>query len=368
LLFFGDNDAGHFSVKIYDGEVMLEIVVFGACWASGWFVMWSTRSFQVRNTDLNATAVTVIIPARNEERNVHDLLISLNKQLHTGDQVVVVDDGSTDNTASLARDLGATVCNAGTLPSGWAGKAHACWVGAQIATHDVLLFVDADVRFSDQSTQVVAELGQRVRENPQVLCSVQPWHDTVAFEEQASMLFNIVSVMGSAMKTLKPLVFGPILACSRNTYLAVGGHSHQQVRGQVVEDIALGNLFLTADVSLGSPATATFRMYPQGILAVIRGFSKNIAQGSRSVPFRRRLLIAAWCASLVGGVLTSPWMYLLSLIQVAIFAKQVGRFHPLVVAVFPLHMLLFTFVVARSYWSAVLLGRANWSGRTIRTR
>jgi len=51
-----------------------------------------------------------------------------------------------------------------------------------------------------------------------------------------------------------------------------------------------------------------------------------------------------------------------------VFARRVGRFHPLVVALFPVHMLLFTVVVIKSFWDGVLRGGVRWSGRTIRTR
>ncbi len=134
-----------------------------------------------------------------------------------------MDDGSTDNTLQLAQGAGAKVISAGALPDGWAGKAHACWVGAESALNDVLVFVDADVRFNTANKYIVRGLASSVVSQPTALFSVQPWHNTVQIGEQASMLFNIVSVMGSGMKTSKPLVFGPLLACMREVYVANHG-------------------------------------------------------------------------------------------------------------------------------------------------
>lgn len=330
--------------------------------------MRSVQQLVVQSIDAQPPAISVIIPARNEAYNIVLLIEELRQQIRNIDEIVVVDDESTDNTLQLARGAGAKVISAGVLPEGWAGKAHACWVGAKEAQHDVLVFVDADVRFNTGNKRIVRSLASSAVAKPTALFSVQPWHNTVQIVEQASMLFNIVSVMGSAMKSSKPLVFGPLLACMREVYVANEGHSHVSVRAQVVEDIALGRVFKDVRVYLGTPSTCTFRMYPQGFSAVIQGFAKNIAAGAASVPISRRVLIAAWCASLVGGVVTSPWMYLASLVQVAMFAKKVGRFHPLVIALFPVHMLLVTIVVIKSIWDVVLRGGVRWSGRTIQTR
>ena len=356
-----------FGGEIYDVTVILGLAIFGVCWLCGWVLMRSVQTFVAQEEVGDAPAISVVIPARNEAHNIVALIKSLQQQVRSIDEIVVVDDNSTDNTADLARTAGARVVAAGILPEEWAGKAHACWVGAQEAQNDVLMFVDADVRFGS-GRRMLIDIAARVAATPTVLFSVQPWHKTVQTSEQTSMLFNIVSVLGSGMKTTKPLVFGPLLACTRKAYLANQGHAHKSVRAQVVEDIALGRLFQNVVVYLGTPSTATFRMYPTGASAVFAGFAKNIASGASSVPLMRRIAIGAWCASLVGGVVTSPWMYLASLIQVAVFAKRVGRFNPIVVALFPVHMVLFTFVVIKSYWDVVLRGGVRWSGRTIGTR
>src|SRR5918993_2324740 len=76
-------------------------------------------------------AVSVVVPARDEEDTLPALLHSLARLDTAVSEVVVVDDDSGDATASVARSGGAVVLPAGTPPPGWTGKAWACHVGAQ---------------------------------------------------------------------------------------------------------------------------------------------------------------------------------------------------------------------------------------------
>lgn len=88
--------------------------------------------------------VSVIIPARNEERRIGRLLDSLDRQTVRPHEVIVVDDQSSDLTGSLASGRGASVVTGGPLREDWCGKPWACWRGACASTGDLLLFLDAD--------------------------------------------------------------------------------------------------------------------------------------------------------------------------------------------------------------------------------
>ncbi len=94
---------------------------------------------------------TVLIPARDEADNLRLLLPQLLKEV---EQVIVYDDGSTDGTAEVAQELGATVIKGdGILPEGWTGKNHACWqlakVAAEVSSSEWWLFLDADTRVQE---------------------------------------------------------------------------------------------------------------------------------------------------------------------------------------------------------------------------
>src|SRR4051794_5311204 len=93
--------------------------------------------------------VSIVVPARNEERNLPRLLPSLLGQRYPRYEVIVVDDQSEDATPGIltewaGRDPKLRVIRGGELPEGWKGKPFAMHQGALAATGEWLLFTDAD--------------------------------------------------------------------------------------------------------------------------------------------------------------------------------------------------------------------------------
>ncbi|MFM7892154.1 MAG: glycosyltransferase family 2 protein, partial [Actinomycetota bacterium] len=124
------------------------LVVFLLGWGAGWVGFLRAKSLTQlpsaeRVNDAERTngaaraTVSVIVPCRNEADNLQHLLPSLYAALQPTDEVIIVDDDSTDGTAAIAArftDRNVQVLPAGSLPAGWAGKSHACWIGAQRAS------------------------------------------------------------------------------------------------------------------------------------------------------------------------------------------------------------------------------------------
>ncbi len=96
--------------------------------------------------------VTVVIPARNEERNLQRALQSVLALEYPDLEIVVVNDRSTDGTGHILarmakRDPRITVLTGEHPPTGWLGKPYALHTGAQRARGDFILFTDADIVF-----------------------------------------------------------------------------------------------------------------------------------------------------------------------------------------------------------------------------
>ena len=104
-----------------------------------------------------ARAVSVVIPARDEEQTLPALLASL-EGLPVA-EVVVVDDASSDDTSAVAVAAGARVVVAARArPDGWTGKAWACHTGADATSGDLLLFLDADTVLSPGAVEGLLQL------------------------------------------------------------------------------------------------------------------------------------------------------------------------------------------------------------------
>jgi hopene-associated glycosyltransferase HpnB len=105
-------------------------------------------------------SVCVIVPARNEETVVGEAIRSLRPW-----PVIVVDDDSSDRTATIAAEAGASVIHAGPLPPGWSGKLWAISEGLKHTAPfapDYLLFTDADIVHAPGN---IAELVARAETN-----------------------------------------------------------------------------------------------------------------------------------------------------------------------------------------------------------
>ncbi|MFM9136843.1 MAG: glycosyltransferase [Actinomycetota bacterium] len=341
----------------------VDLLVYVAASAPAWWLM--LRTPRLPMTGGSRGPVSVIVPARNEEHQIADVVHDVVNQARDGDEVIVVDDDSSDATAECATRAGARVISAGELPPGWLGKPHACWVGARHAKNETLVFLDADVRLRDGALERVVHA---LRDLPSGLVSVQPYHQPRRWSERAALPFNVVSLVGSGAgsRSAHAIVFGPLLACSAARYRELGGHSAETVRATVVEDIALGTLFGRTKVFVGSADTVTFRMYPQGFRALVRGFTKNLATGARRAgPFPLAAAVA-WVAAQVGAIVTAPWLYLLAVVQMSLMGRNVGRFHPLDAVTYPLHFTVFFAVLVRSALVRAGLGRVRWAGRRVR--
>ena len=295
--------------------------------------------------------VSVVIPCRNEAANLERLLPSLAGQ---ADEVIVVDDGSTDGTAAVARSYDAAVVEPGDPPDGFLGKPWACAAGASVASGDVLVFLDADVVC--EAGAIAAIVGEQRRRGG--LVSVQPWHDAREPHEKLAFFPNLVALMTIGGRG----AFGPCMAIDRATYDAVDGHAAPDVRGSVVEDIALARR--VGRVTTFAGGGLSFRMYPDGIGDLVEGFSKNLASGARAAQPVRVVLFVVWITGAVVAPVAAWWWYLLYTGQLWLLGRRVGRFGPATAATYPIGLAFFTFLTGRSLWLTYVRRSVTWRGRT----
>jgi glycosyltransferase involved in cell wall biosynthesis len=330
--------------------------------------------------------VSIVVPARNEEHTLPVLLTSLARLDPTPDEVIVVDDGSTDATAVVAAAHGARVI-VSEPPAGRAGKPWACHVGAQAATGEVLVFLDADTWLAPDA------LGRLVDERARAggLVSVEPHHVTRRPYEQLSAFFNVTAMMGTGAfapgrRGRGPMAFGPCLVTSAVDHRAVGGHA--AVAGEVVEDVHLARRYRAHGLpvrSLRGGDAVAFRMYAGGVRQLVEGWTKNIAAGAGLSPRWALAGSVAWVASCVavalGGLrglagwavggdapLVAALTWAVVAAELAWMLTRIGVWRWWTVALFPLSLAAFLAVFARSLAITLTRGEVTWRDRRLPVR
>ena len=104
----------------------------------------------ISSTSETSPSVSIVVAARNEERNIRAALQSLLALNYPQLQLIVVNDRSDDNTGAILDEMAISdprleIVHVTNLPSAWLGKNHALWIGSQQASGGLLLFTDADV-------------------------------------------------------------------------------------------------------------------------------------------------------------------------------------------------------------------------------
>jgi len=360
------------------------LVIQTVFWALGFFFLFRIPRCRRNSGKIKPyPSVSIIIPARNEEKSLPVLLTSLRDQDFIPDEIIVVVDQSEDSTKEIAEREGVRTIQSEPLPEGWVGKPWACYQGAQIAKGDVFIFLDADTCIEKDGLK---DIVNTYFERGGVL-SIQPYHKTKRLYEQLSAFFNVI--MMGAMGTftvfgnlLKPIgLFGPCVVMRREYYLEIGGHL--EVKGEVVEDLALGNIIKKRKMLIycyGGRGTISFRMYPNGMRELVDGWSKGFATGAVKTYIPVLLAIIAW----VGGGISATrytieaissmntisilvWTsaYLGYAIQVYWMLFRIGTFKFYTALFYPVSLLFFLVIFLRSVFMIFIRRSVRWKGVTI---
>jgi hypothetical protein len=320
--------------------------------------------------------VSILIPARNEAANIGACLEAALASTGCAVEVLVMDDGSTDNTAEIvrgyaARDARVRLLAAPSLPPGWTGKVHACARLAEAAEGTHFLFIDADVRLAPHAA---AAMAAHSAANNIALVSGVPKQEMKTIGEGLTVPFiNFLLLCylpfgGRAIQRKPSLAAacGQLILVERGAYVATGGHT--TIKGVLHDAIALARLFRErghdTEIVDGAPL-ATCRMY-DGFGPAWAGFVKNAREGMATP-----IGLPIWTVLLAGAHLW-PWALLPDLEAVATILLMFALRAAVTIRTrepwwtVPLHPL--TVIVALAIqWTALLrsaLGlKSGWKGR-----
>lgn len=252
-------------------------------------------SVKPKNIERSDIKISVLIPARNEENNIAGCLDSVLNQTYKADEIIVIDDFSTDNTFNIIENYSENYSHVKifkneTLPENWLGKNWACYNLYLKSKNDYLLFLDADVRLENKTLESFAYLINNY--NPDLI-SIFPTQTATTFGEKL-----IVPLMNWLLLSFLPLkkvydsksvsfsaANGQFMFFKKEAYIKIG--THRAVANKIVEDMELVRSIkknnLKALTLLGGNLV-NCRMYGS-FKESLNGFTKNFYGGFNINPF-----------------------------------------------------------------------------------
>src|SRR5579862_1217368 len=216
--------------------------------------------------------VSIIVPARNEQDDIEQCLLSLLALDYDNYEVIAVDDRSTDRTGEIMDRVAARVNRVPAefatspvgiksnsvarlqvihhqdLPSGWLGKTHAMWTAANRASGEWLLFTDADVVFKPDSLRRALAYAETQHADhvvlfPQMIMKTPGEFMMIAFF-QTMFVFGHRPWKVADPTTKDHMGVGAFNLIRRSTYNAVG--TYERLRMEVLDDMKLGKVVKNA--------------------------------------------------------------------------------------------------------------------------
>lgn len=339
-------------------------------------VGWKARLSYVRlpNLQLRPASpqpdLTVIIPARNEAANIGRVIESF-----PGLPVLVVDDGSTDATAEIARRAGAMVMDAPPLPPGALGKPNACQHGASAADSRWLLFVDADTWYDPRFAATFVAYAEAEKLD---MVSAFLRQLTISAAERILLPYafalyftgvNAANVNSAIAR--EALANGQCLLVRRDAYEKLGGH--QAVIESVIEDVAMARLAKEKELItrvIRAESLGNVRMY-ENLRAIWRGFEKNSFRFLLVNPLSGILVVAAsiifttYLPLLVVLILGQEWL------AAGLFLFVPGLtllpWYRTLAALWrvPIAIYLFQIIALSGMLKTLTRGKTDWKGRMV---
>ena len=189
--------------------------------------------------------VSVLIPARNEEKNINKCIKAFIKQDYPNFEIVVLDDNSSDDTYNIVKKLSKQnknirIFKGKPLPPGWLGKSYACHQLSSYAKGDYFIFTDADTYHHPNS--ISSSIAALLNNNLDSLCPfprqiMVTIHErmTISFINFAILIFMPLALIRKSRNPLFCTGVGQYLLFKRETYFGMGGHA--AVKGKILEDV-----------------------------------------------------------------------------------------------------------------------------------
>ncbi len=355
--------------------------------------IWITRRIRHHSPPAVFPMVSVLIPARNEERSIASCVRSIIEQDYPSFEVLVLDDQSSDGTRAILESMAISfpmlrILHGEPTTGNQVGKNWACSQLARQAQGELLLFTDADTLHRPDTLKIIVttlmgEQADLVTGFPRQ--EVHTWGERllVPFFSWAFLCFIPLALAYKLRLPFLSMAVGQMMLFRREAYLAIGGH--ESVSSSVVDDMNLARRIKAERLRWRVSYIADLvscRMYHSSQEA-IAGFTKNLFAvfDYRLLPFLFTfiwLMVMFWeplivLTLMISGLATQtqPTAVVACLaLSLLLWSIPYGEMNiPFFLAfLYPLTILANIGVAFRSLVHS-LGGRIAWKGRTIaRTR
>ena len=270
--------------------------------------------------------VSILVPARNEERIISRCINSLIAQDYENFEIIVLDDNSTDRTEEILNEFAKSdarirILRGKPLPNGWVGKNFACHQLYKAAKGEYLFFVDADTWHHKNTLfkSVAAVLESKadfITLLPTEIVESLSERMIVPFIHFVVMCFFPLKLISGSKNPLFSFSVGQYMFFKRSAYDAIGGHA--AIPGEIVEDIQMGKRikrFGFRQLLLDGKGMVYCRMY-NSLKEVWRGFSKSLFAA-----FKFKLPPLIFVIITVDALFLTPFLFLISLLVKGTFVS-----------------------------------------------
>lgn len=364
--------------------------------AAIWLIAWARVAYGMRITPMLGETdeqyrnrkVSIIVPARNEERDLETALRTLLAQQGVALEIIAINDHSTDTTGAILdrmaqEDERLTVIHDPELRPGWFGKANAMQTAAERATGDYLLFTDADIEHAPEV--LWSAISEMERDGLDMLTLGPRMRARTLWENiDIPMVFIGLAVFASPAlhdpKSPEAIGIGAFILIRRTVFEAVGGY--ETAKSNMTDDVGLAQTIKARGYRLGirqAPDRLVVELFKTNRDAIL-GPTKNILIVGKGRPWLAApgLLITIFLfwlppLAIVAGLLwcdTALWatglaVYGLQYLSFRAY-RQYFDYRPLKLLAFPLVVVVATVCTVRALYFYYIRGSVVWRGREIK--
>lgn len=330
-----------------------------------------------RDAPAEGPLVSVVIPARNEERDVGETVRRFLAQTYRDLEIIVVNDRSTDGTQAVLDSVpGIRVIAGSEPPPGWLGKPWALQQGIAASRGEILLLVDADIHYEPWT---VAAAVDHLRKSGVAMIALMPRIVMETLWERLVMPMLALTLFSFLPTWFVNRTRGKLFAIGGGTgnmlwradHDAAGGH--EALKDAVVDDVATARLLRHSGrrtAVVRSDDGVSVRMY-HGRREVMGGFTKNVFAVFNCSYALTFLFVAGsiifhvlpYALAIAGSAIDIATILLITVTRLVLFSSLgYSLLHALLAH--PLTVLIWVWIALRSAWITGVRKRLMWRGRT----